>query len=278
MIGFDIGLFDQSVVNAVLVLILASILGATVLVERAMAGISAPAEQRTELGKRVLVALEDPAQAPVGFTVGARLAAPDTGVVRGLLGSAPTGKQARESVLAGLRSVGYGVGVDTDPHAIVHGSFAEGIVNAVAEHEPSFVLVGQRSLSVDPVLGSPAEMVAASIASPVAALVGETDRIREVLLLDPDLPTSNKPGDATDIATEIAARVGGRKVTVRHVVSSAPVSQLVPGQLAIGRSVSLAALTSGDPPPGAAIVLVLDPMHAPPDGDRPLLSVRDAQV
>ena len=63
VIGFDIGLFDQSVVNAVLVLILVSIVVATFVVERVKGDVAVPHEDGQRLGHLVLVALEDPGQA-----------------------------------------------------------------------------------------------------------------------------------------------------------------------------------------------------------------------
>ena len=103
-IGFEIGLFDQSVVNAVLVLILVSIIAATVIVERVMGDVPVPKTEGHHLGKRILVALEDPRQAQLGFAIGARVAAPDGGIVRGLLGAAPTDKRAREAALGAIAS------------------------------------------------------------------------------------------------------------------------------------------------------------------------------
>lgn len=276
-IGFDIGLFDQSVVNAVLVLILVSIIVATLIVERAMADVPIPRATGQNLGKRVLVALEDVSQAGIGFAIGARVAAPDSGVVRGLLGSAPADKRARDAVLAQLRRVSFAIGVDTDPRLIVHGSFAEGIVNAVAEHNPSLVLVGQRSASVPPALGGPGEAVAASIASPVAIVVGETEKIREVVLLDGHHPADGQPPGASEIAAELAARIGGKKVKVRPVGDPDPFDDLAPGQLAIAPTTSWQALAAGDPPAGAALIMVLDPPQAQVQ-DHELLSIREAQI
>lgn len=83
VVGFNIGLFGQSVVNAVLVLILASIIVGTLIVERAKNLVPAPTAADARLGKRILVALEDPRQARLGFAIAERVAAPDSGVVRG---------------------------------------------------------------------------------------------------------------------------------------------------------------------------------------------------
>jgi Kef-type K+ transport system membrane component KefB len=278
VIGFDIGLFDQSVVNAVLVLILVSIIAATLMVERAIPGVPVPKEEGHGLGSRVLVALEDPGQAQIGFAIGARIAARDTGVVRALLGNAPADKRARESTLARLRQVGFAIGVDTDPSFIVHGTFAEGIVNAVAEHEPSFVLIGQRRASVAPVLGSPAEAVAASIASPVAIVIGESERIHGVILLDGQPPRDGSQSGAAGLAAELATRIGGKSLMTSPSGDPGSVSKIARGQLAIAPSTSLQALADIDPPEGAAFVMVLNPPQPRPGDDDSLFSIRDALI
>jgi Kef-type K+ transport system membrane component KefB len=272
VVGFNIGLFDQSVVNAVLVLILVSIIVATLMVERVMGDVPVPKEDGHALGKRVLVALEDPGQAQIGFAIGARVAEPDSGVVTGLLGSPPADKRARDSALAQLRRAGAMVGLDTDP-TVMHGSFAEGIVNAVAEREPSFVLVGQRSASATPALGGPGEAVAASIASPVAIVIGDAPNIREVVLIDSRRQIDGQRDVAGEVAAELAARIGGRHVTTRP---AGPFDDLAPGQLAIAATTSWQVLAAADPPAGAALVMVLDP---PRSGDElSILSIDDAQM
>ena len=69
-----IGLFDQAVVNAVLVLILASVVGATLIVDRVKTDVPVPKADRHGLGQRVLVALEELAQAQTGFAIAAGIA------------------------------------------------------------------------------------------------------------------------------------------------------------------------------------------------------------
>ncbi len=279
VIGFNIGLFDQSVVNAVLVLILVSIVAATLIVEHVKSDVPVPAAEAHSLGKRILVALEDPGQAQLGLAVGARVAAPDGGVVRALLASTPSQRAARKSGLAQLRRVGYSVGVDADPTLLVHTSFAEGIVNAVNQHEPSFVLVGQRSASASPALGGVGETVAASIGSPVAILVGDVLKIREVLLVDGQPPPDGEPSDAAALAAELATRIGGGKVAHRHASDSASFSGLTPGQLCIAPTRSWQAFAASNPPQGAAVVMVLDPPPQPPSDDDLLRNlVRDARM
>lgn len=277
VIGFNIGLFDQSVVNAVLVLILVSIVAATLIVERVKDDVPVPEIQAHDLGKRVLVALEEAEQAPLGFAIAARIAAPDNGVVRGLLGSAPADRRARESGLARLRRVGFAIGVDTDPDLVVHSSFADGIVNAVVQQEPSFVLVSQRSASATPALGGAGEAVARSIATPVAVVIGRAAKIGEVVLIDAEPSGDGHASGAAGIAIECAARIGGKAVTHRRADDQVPFSDLVPGQLCIAPTNSWQALAASDPPEGASVLMVLEPT---PDGreGRRAVSILDAEI
>jgi hypothetical protein len=272
VIGFDIGLFDQSVVNAVLVLILVTIVVATLVVERAKTTVEVPRRTRAALGKRILVALEDPDQAQIGFAIGARIAAPDSGVVRGLLGSAPAETDARELSLSDLRSAGFAVGVDVDPALLVHTSLAEGIINVVAAQRPSFVLVGQRSAAAHPAFGGVGEAVAASITAPVGIVIGDATRIDEVVLVQTGREDESDSDGVSTLAAELAARIGGKGVTTREAGASRSFAELAPGQLWITPAHSWQVLAAADPPHGAAMMMVLEPPPAPsPDetSDRP---------
>jgi len=275
VIGFNIGLFDQSVVNAVLVLILVSIVAATLIVERVKTEVPVPMSGHQGLGNRVLVALEEPGQAQAAFAIGASIAARDGGIVRGLLASLPAEKRVREASLKDLRRVGFAIGVDVDPTLMVGSSFAEGVVNAAAQLEPSFVIVGQRG-GTDPAFGGPGESIAASIPSPVAIMIGEAARIRQVLLVHAHESSNDDPYDSVGISAELASRVGGKSVTV---VSPGLAADLTPGQLCIAPAPSLDALASSDPPSGAALLVVLEPpAPPPPGGDRWLVSLREARI
>jgi Kef-type K+ transport system membrane component KefB len=278
VIGFDIGLFDQSVVNAVLVLILVSILVATLVVERVKDDVPIPRAAAGGLGKRILVALEDPEQAEIGFALGARIAAPDGGVVRGLLGSPPDERRARESSLEQLRRAGFAIGVDTDPK-VMHTPFAEGIVTAVTEQEPSFVLVGQRSASEAPALGGPGEAVAASIVPPVAIMVGRVEKIRGVILLEDHPEDHEGLSDAVGIAAELAARIGGKNVTHKPLADSIRLDDLAPGEVCIAPTKSWQALAASDPPEGAALMMVLErPPRPRTDEEEAVLAIREARI
>jgi Kef-type K+ transport system membrane component KefB len=272
IIGFNIGLFDRSVVNAVLVLILVTIVVATLITDRAKTRVAVPHVERQPLGKRVLVALQDEDQAEIGFTIAARVAGPDSGLVRALLECLPTEKRERESSLRRLHRVGFAVGVDVDPGLLVHPSLAEGIVNVVAEHEPSLVLVGQRTASAHPALGGIGEAVAASIPVPVVILLGEAQRISEVVLMEVDparaVDANGNRSGAIAVANELAARIGGKNVTRRGASEETTLGDLRPGQLCIAPVDSWEVMAAADPPEGAALMMVLHPPTLVPRDER----------
>ena len=260
VIGFNIGLFDQSVVNAVLVLILVSIVAATLLVERAKARVPVPGKSSRNLGKRVLVALDDPRQAALAFAIGARIAAPDSGVVRGFLACPPREADAFKPQLEQLRAAGFAVGFDTDPALLVDPSLAEGVINAAAVQEPSFVLIGQRRVAAASALSSPGEAVAAYSTSPVAIVIGDATGIREVVLIETERSRDAQSDDtAVGLAAELASRIGRRRVSVRKANELPNTGELSRGQLAIAPATSWEILAASDPPTGAALLLVLEP-------------------
>jgi Na+:H+ antiporter len=259
VVGFNIGLFDQSVVNAVLVLILVSIIVGTLLVERSKAKVAPPVAVGQRLGKRILVTVEDPAQARLGFTIGARVAAPDTGIVRGLLTSSPDDAHSRSSLLDELSAAGFAAGVDTEPRLMVQSSLADGILNAAVAEEASFVLIGQKSGAAASAFGTSGEAVAAATPIPVAILLGQTSSIREVQLVRSE-PTGadHTPTPAARVAEELANRVGGTRVRTRDADGGVRAKELEPGELCIAPAESWQLLASSDPPEGAAIVIVLE--------------------
>ncbi len=241
IIGFDIGLFDQAVVNAVLVLILASIVVGTILVDRSVGRIPKP-EHSDRLGRRLLVTLEDPAQAPLAFALAARIAGPDNGVVHGLLASQPAEAPSRQTLLGQLRAAAFAADLDAEPTLLVHESLPEGVVNAAAAEGASLVLVGQRPAAAS-AFGTAGETVAGATSAPVAILLGDADRINRVRLA-PDADST-----AADLAADLAARLGAD--------GDATVEQLGPGDLCVMPVASWEMLADPpQPPPGAAVLVV----------------------
>jgi hypothetical protein len=240
------------------VLILVSIVTATLIVERVKTGVPLPDVKDRGIGKHVLVTLEDPRQAQVGIAVAARIAAPDGGIVRTLLGCPRDSKPANQTELTTLRNVGYFYGVDTEPSLLIHDSFQEGVVNAVAEHEPSFVLMGLASADeLHAVVDHRGQAIARSIAEPIAVVVGNVERITGVTLFESHNAPDTQENDGAQIASEIAARIGGKAVSVVYGDGPATMSNMVPGQIGVTALPFHRDLRSVDPPPGSAVVVVL---------------------
>ena len=260
VVGFNIGLFSESVVNAVLVLILVSIVVGTVIVERAKVRVPAPERSATgELGKRVVVALEDSEQARLGFAIGARLVAPDSGVVRGVLACPRDDAVSRRKQLEQLSSAAFTAGIDAEPQLIVHTGLAEGILNVAVAEQASFVLIGQRSARSVSALGTAAEAVAAASPMPVAILLGNVSQITDVELIEPDGGLVGVEGaDAMRVARECALRLAGSKVRTNHIANGGWRPEARDGRVSVVPTMAWQLLASVDPPSGTAMVVVLE--------------------
>jgi Kef-type K+ transport system membrane component KefB len=258
IVGFNIGLFDQSVVNAALVLILVSIVVGTLLVDRAVPTVPTPEGVGQRLGARVLVVLTDPAQAPLAFALAARIAAADGGVVRGLLATRRGDAAALEPRLGELLAAGYAVGVDAEPHLLVHQALAEGVVNVATESRASLVLLGVADAAGSSPFGSEAEAIAAGLPVPLAVLVGTEPTVREVEVVR---EADDHPGGAFDaggLAIDLGRRIAGAAVEAADL-GPAALESPAPGVLRIMPATSwqLAAGTA-DPRQGSAVLLLPD--------------------
>jgi hypothetical protein len=93
----------------------------------------------------------------------------------------------------------------------------------------------------------------------VAIVIGEAPRIGEVVLIETDRPGEPEGNGAVKLAAELAARIGGRSLTVRQTSPGQSFSDVSPGQLWIVPADSSHVLAASDPPDGAALMMVLDP-------------------
>lgn len=109
-------------------------------------------------------------------------------------------------------------------------------------------------------------------------MIGDTDKILDVILLDGQ-PSDGGPGrGAVKLAAELATRIGGKNIKPQPAEGSTTFNDLKPGQLAIAPTSSWQALAAPDPPAGAALVMVLDSPQPPGDDDHSPFSIRDAQI
>ena len=262
IVGFNIGLFGESVVNAVLVLILVSIVLATTVMERAKRLVPRPAHTAPRLGDCILIALQEPDQARAAMTIAARIAAGDGGVVHSVLASGAPEATRQQPRLTELREAALIAGVDTDPHLLVHGGLADAVVHAAIEAEASLVLAGESTSGGPSAFGTWGESVASAAPAPAVILRGRMERIDDVHLIRSD-PNESPGASATLLAAELALRIGGASVEVRERRDAEAIRELKPGELVIVPVASwelLAALPA--PPEGAGLLLVPEPAIA----------------
>jgi len=259
IVGFNIGLFDQSVVNAALVLILVSIVVGTLLVERAVAAVPPPAAMAERVGARVLVALTDPDQAPLAFLVAARIAASEGGIVRGLLASTRAEAEEAGKRLIELDAAAYAAGVDAESRVLVHDSLAESVVNVATEARASLVIVGRRQAPGASAFGDEGETIAAGLAVPVAILVGEATSIHDVEVAREAADHAGGNFDADGLAADLARRIGGTAVELADSEPETLPEPPRPGQLRVLPANSWQLLAgAAQPPPGAALLILPD--------------------
>lgn len=256
VVGFNIGLFDQSVVNAALVLILASILLGTFLVERSVPTVPPPEGDSDRVGGRILVALTEPRQAALALALAARIAVPEAGVVRGLLACSRSEAEELAPRLAELDAAAYTAGIDAESRLLVHDSLAESVVNAATEARASLVIVGRPSTPGPSAFSSEGEAIAAALAAPVAILVGEAREIREVEVVREPERIDGGTFDADGLAIELARRIAGTNVEVSDLDPEG-LAEPRPGQLRVLPATSWQLLAGAANPPDGAAVLIL---------------------
>jgi Kef-type K+ transport system membrane component KefB len=207
VIGFQLGLFDSSVVNAVLVLILVSVLASTLTAIRAGARMPAHDRGPQPLGTRVVVGVGDPARARGALSIAVRIARADGGVVHPVLVVPEAAPFAPRAARERLAQVVAAVGVDGLPTTIVDRSVLHGALRAGAGQEATLVLV------CEPAKQEPSDERAAEIGGdgdshspPVAIVHGNSDRLGSVRTL---LAGENGDDGSSLVTAEMARRVAG---------------------------------------------------------------------
>jgi Kef-type K+ transport system membrane component KefB len=156
LIGFELGLFDTSVVNAVLVLILVSISVAAVLAQRVVTWMPRGAPHRV-LGEKVLVATMAARPSDMAMRAATRLARPDGGHGEVVIARTPGEPRPEAAALRAIERHIFGHGFDGRLTTAV-GTLAETIERTVSETEPSVVVVDDLDLDT-PVPGAPLILV-----------------------------------------------------------------------------------------------------------------------
>jgi Kef-type K+ transport system membrane component KefB len=149
LIGFELGLFDTSVVNAVLVLILVSISAAAVLAQRVVTWVPVHAVHLPPLGHHVLVvtAAEEPSDE--AMRIATLIARPDGGnsdvlIARGAAGPPPDARRRRAIEQRLVRH-----GFDGTVHADVH-ELPDAVARSLLAADASLVIVDDPNFEAAP--------------------------------------------------------------------------------------------------------------------------------
>jgi Kef-type K+ transport system membrane component KefB len=256
-VGFEIGLFDTVVVNAVLVLILVSIVASTLLVPVVTRRVEAPEAAEGMLGERVILAVDSDHPSPAATQLAARLARSDGGVVHTLLvrhhGNGAVDRRAKVV----LSSLAVKEGFDGDVHVSVDRSTAHAVVHGSTDLDASVVIV-ETDLDAGGgliTMGNWEEAIVATLTVPLVLVRGGGDDIKRVVLA-PD-GTSAVGAEAAEFVAKVARTIGRGEVVKLEHGDADWVAHLQPGDFAFV-AVPTFDLVMGipTPPPGAALAVV----------------------
>jgi Kef-type K+ transport system membrane component KefB len=185
VVGFQLGLFSSAVVNAVLVLIFASVLVSTIAGTRASAAMVTHEDRARPMGARVVVGVGDPESAAGALSIAVRIARADGGVVQPVLVVPQSAPFAPRAAHSRLRHAAAGAGVDGMVSTVVDRSLLHGAMHAGVAAEATLVLVAEpaamdaaglevaRAIVAEGLLGAP----------PVAFVRGNAPRLGVVRTL-----------------------------------------------------------------------------------------------
>jgi Kef-type K+ transport system membrane component KefB len=140
LIGFEIGLFGTSVLNAVLVLILVSIVVGALLAERAARWVPRPTVSRQRLGGRVLVVTPSTEPSEKAIRTAELVARPDYGYSDLMITRTEADPPLDAAVLRDVERRLFGQGFDGDVR-IEFGAVQDAVLKAVRAGEPTLVIV-----------------------------------------------------------------------------------------------------------------------------------------
>ena len=205
-VGLKIGLFNTSVVNAVMILILASLLASSLCATTFGRRVPRPAIDIGRLGRSVLVPVDVDNPVSAALRLAVRVAAADGGVVHPLVvvspGAAGPSEEQVEQAEQAIGALGSEAALDVR-HDENQG---EGVAHSARSHDSSLVLVTAADRAWLPTESTRASELVQACGSPVAFVrPGVADTVRVVLVLGPAQATG--PGAAAHLSVELVARL-----------------------------------------------------------------------
>ena len=141
MVGFDLGLFGTRVVNAVLVVILVSVVLASTLAPILARKVGRSGEEYVAPGGHVLVVLDGETPAGPLVKLAGRIAEPDGGRVSAVLVVRTGQARPEDSEIERLEQQLSGAGIDTQLLVRVDDSVAEGVVHTAHSEHATLLII-----------------------------------------------------------------------------------------------------------------------------------------
>ncbi len=174
VVAFEIGIFGEQVVNAVLIVILVTVVVTSWSATRVVGNLPVPQPAHRQLGAGVVVALANPESAEMLVGLAVSIARPDGGVVHPIHivtdpGLATSELEQRRSMVAEAEALAARAGAEAGGWLRVDTSVAAGVVHTVLERNASLVIIGWQSDSPtrDVLFGSKIDEVVAKLTVPV---------------------------------------------------------------------------------------------------------------
>ena len=149
LIGFEIGLFGTTLVNAVLVLILVSIVLAALLAEKVVTWVPIGIGRRPPLGSRVVVVTRSTGPSDSAVRVAAMLARPDGGHSDIVITGTESEPPPEAIVVRALEKRLFRHGFDGDVRTEING-LGDAVAKAALTAKPSLLIVDDPTFDVSP--------------------------------------------------------------------------------------------------------------------------------
>lgn len=213
-VGLEIGLFTTTTVNAIMIVIVVSLVLASVSALRYGSRLPRPPLDESRLGRCVVLQLDDPADAPGLIAIAGRLAQGDAGVVRPIVVVADGDQQPHPERLAALHHAVEASGIDAEIEVRHDRTVNDGVLHAVISARSSIVVVPAATQTWLPTLVEAGQhrLVAASPSPTVLVRSGRVPAERHVLVLT--AAQAKRPSSAGLGAAAFAARLGRDRLVV----------------------------------------------------------------
>ena len=227
-VGLEIGLFSMATVNAVMIVIVVTMLISSTAAQRFGSRIPRPPVDTSRLGRSLLVQVDDVAELPSTLRIAQQLAAGDGGVVRPIMVVPDGAAHPDEHVLEQAHQTIAATGIDAELAIVCDTTVSDGVVHAASASQSSLLVVPAASQSWLPTLfeASQHRLVSSSPAPTVLVRSGSSATDRVVLMLNS--AQAVRPTSAALYAAQVAKRLtsGSELVVVAAAEPDAELSDI----------------------------------------------------